>query len=68
MIRITITAEAYAAILAGRAPDSVQGLKEAPGGGFEFWLLPGLLAALKAARGPRESYSDAIVRLAHDAG
>lgn len=64
MIRIIINEAAYAAILNGRSPDSVQALKEARGGGFEFWLLPALLAKLEAARGPAESFSDAIVRLA----
>lgn len=64
MIRIIITAEAYQAILGGRSPDQVQSLTEAPGGGFEFWVRKPLLERLKAARGPRESYSDAIVRLA----
>lgn len=64
MIRIIITAEAYAAILAGRSPDDVQALREAPGGGFELWLAKGLLERLTAARGPGENYSDAILRLA----
>lgn len=65
MIRIIITAAAYEAILAGRSPDDVQSLTEAPGGGFYFWLAKGLLERLTAARGPGESYSDAIVRLAN---
>ena len=64
MIRITITAEAYDAILAGRDPHDVQALMRAPGGGFYFWLAKGLLERLTAARGPGESYSDAILRLA----
>jgi hypothetical protein len=64
MIRILITAEAYAAILAGRDPHDVQSLTEAPGGGFYFWVAKGLLERLTAARGAGESYSDAIVRLA----
>ena len=64
MIRIAITAAAYRAILAGRAPDQVQSLAEAPGGQFYFWLAKGLLERLKAARAPAESYSDTILRLA----
>ena len=64
MIRITITAAAYAAILAGREPDDVQALTEAPGGKFYFWVAKGLLERLTAARGPGESYSDTILRLA----
>jgi hypothetical protein len=64
MIRIHISAAAYAAILAGRSPDSVQELQAAPDGGFYLWLFKPLLAKLKAARGPGESFSDTILRLA----
>jgi hypothetical protein len=33
-------------------------------GSVHIWLDPGILAKLKALRGPRESYSDVILRLA----
>jgi predicted CopG family antitoxin len=38
-------------------------------GRVHIWLDPGVLAKLKALRGPGESYSDVILRLAKgDAG
>jgi hypothetical protein len=33
------------------------------GGSVPIWLDPGILARLKALRGPGESYSDAIIRV-----
>jgi hypothetical protein len=66
MIRIEITAAAYAAILNGRKPESVIEALPAPGGGFYLWLFKPLLERLSAARGPGESYSDAIVRLSSE--
>lgn len=64
MIRITITAAAYEAIVAGRPECNLLPPEEAPDGGFYLWLFKPLLEKLTAARGPGESYSDAIVRLA----
>lgn len=64
MIRIEISAAAYQAIVAGRPECRLLPPQEAPGGGFYLWLLKPLLEQLKAARGPGESYSDAILRLA----
>jgi hypothetical protein len=66
LIRIQITAAAYEAILAGRSPDSVQALSEAPEGGCYLWLFKPLMQKLKAARGTGESYSDTILRLASE--
>lgn len=65
MIRIAISAEAYAAIVASGA-SPVEAPQGAPGGGFYLWLLKPLLDSLTAARGPGESYSDAILRLAEE--
>jgi hypothetical protein len=64
MIRIQINAAAYDAILAGRSPSEVQELAKAPEGGFYLWLFKPLLERLMHERGPGESYSDTIVRLA----
>jgi hypothetical protein len=66
MIRIHISAAAYAAILNGRAAKSVVEALPAPGGGFYLWLFKPLLERLSAARGANESYSDAILRLASE--
>lgn len=64
MIRIVISAEAYAAIAAGREPDSLLEAQKCPQGGFYLWLDKVTVDRLRAARGPRESFSDAILRLA----
>lgn len=64
MTRIVITAAAYAAIVAGRDPNSLLPAQESPSGGFYLWLDKITLDRLTAARGPAESYSDAILRLA----
>ena len=61
MIRIEITAAAYAAIAAG--VNAVEALPS-PTGGFYLWLDKQTLERLKAARGHGESYSAAILRLA----
>ena len=66
MTRIVITAAAYAAIVAGRDPNSLLPAQESPLGGFELWLDKITLDRLTAARGPAESYSDAILRLASE--
>lgn len=65
MIRIHITAAAYAAIVASGA-SPVQAPLRSPLGGFTLWLDKGTLDRLTAARGPGESYSDTILRLASD--
>jgi len=64
MTRIEISAAAYAAILDGRDPDSVLEAQISPRGGFYLWLDKVTLNRLSAARGPTESYSEAILRLA----
>lgn len=64
MIRIIINEAAYEALLAGRSPDDVHEAQPAPEGGFYLWLFKPLLERLRAARGPGESYSDVILRLA----
>ena len=64
MVTISITAEAYAAIRA-TVPKGVRAeprLDE--GGGFKITLDRHTLDRLAALRGPGESYSDVILRLA----
>ena len=61
--RIEISAAAYAAL----AASATRGLLEprrSPEGGYSIWLAPKALKRLEAVRGPSESYSDAILRLA----
>ena len=63
--RIEISAAAYAAL----AASATRGLLEprrSPEGGYSIWLAPTpkALKRLEAVRGPSESYSDAILRLA----
>jgi hypothetical protein len=67
MIRIEISAAAYAALCAGVPPDSRLPAEPSPSGGFYLWLDKVTLNKLMAARGPRESYSDAILRFACEA-
>ena len=64
MIRITITAAAFEAI-AATLPSSV-GVEDnrAPNGDRFIWLDPRCVDRLGAIRGPGESYSDVILRLA----
>jgi len=70
MIRIAITAEAYAAIAETLPLGSVGVQPEdqrAPGtdqGERHIWLDEGVVNKLKFLRGPGESYSDVILRLA----
>jgi hypothetical protein len=66
MIRITITAAAFEAI-AATLPSSV-GVEQnrAPDGDYFIWLDPRYVDRLRAMRGPGESYSDVILRLAED--
>ena len=64
MIRLAITPAAYAAI-AGTLPGNVGVERErAENGGVHIWLDPGVVARLKALRGPGQSYSDVILALA----
>lgn len=67
MIRIEISAPAYAAIAASIPEQSRLEALRSPSGGFYLWLDKATLNKLKAARGPRESYSEAILRFASEA-
>jgi hypothetical protein len=66
MIRIAITPAAYAAI-AGTLPGNI-GVERgrAENGDVFVWLDQATVAKLKAMRGPGESYSDVILRVAKD--
>lgn len=64
VIRIAITPVAYAAI-AQALPSSVGIERErTQNGDIYIWLDPGVATKLKALRGPGQSYSDVILRLA----
>jgi len=66
MICITVTAEAYAAIKA-TLPTDTQTWPPSPGdlGDVVIWLDQAMLDdRIEAMRGPGESYSDVILRLA----
>jgi hypothetical protein len=63
MVRIEITAAAYAALDAS----AMRGLVEpqrSPEGGYFLWLAPKALKRLEAAQTPGEDYSAVILRLA----
>ena len=63
-IRIEITAEAYQAIVRwGRSARLLKPIRS-PKGGYYLLLDPNTVNRLKAARGPSESFSDTILRLA----
>jgi hypothetical protein len=65
VIRISITPAAYAAIAATLALGTIAVEPErAADGSVHIWLDPGVVSRLKALRGPGESYSDVILRLA----
>lgn len=65
MIRIAITAEAYAAIERTMPLGNVAVEPKANDRSErEIWLEPHILAKLRALPGPGESYSDVILRLA----
>jgi hypothetical protein len=69
MIRIAITPAAYCGHRRTLALGTVAVESErAEDGSVHIWLDPGVLAKLKALRGPGESYSDVIVRLARARG
>ena len=65
VIRIAISAEAFDAICATLPFGSVV-YDDGPNDHGErlIWLAPNVLDRLKAMRGPQESYSDVILRLA----
>ena len=68
MIRLSITVAAFEAI-AATLPSSV-GVEQnrAPNGDYFIWLDPRYRRQLRAMRGPGESYSDVILRLAKGDG
>ena len=65
MIRITVTAAAFEAIVA-TLPFGSSGFEREPdaNGQRHIWLERKFVDRLKAMRGPRDSYSDVILRLA----
>lgn len=67
MIRIEISDAAYAALCAGIPKERRLPAVASPSGGFYLWLDKITLNKLKTARGPRESYSEAILRFACEA-
>jgi hypothetical protein len=69
MIRISITAEAFAAIEATLPLGTVSVEPKAnENGEREIWLDDGALNRLRLMRAPGESFSDAILRLAEVGG
>lgn len=64
MIRIEISAAAYEALARTMNPDSLLPPEPSPAGGFYLWLTRNILDLFSASRGPGESYSDVILRLA----
>ena len=62
MIRIEITAAAYAALCAGVPAHRRLEAQGSPSGGFYIWLDKSTLAKFNRARGPGESHSDVILR------
>jgi hypothetical protein len=65
MVRIAISQAAFDAIVATMAFGTVNyGAQTDANGDRLIWLDPGVAARLKALRGPGETYSDVIVRLA----
>jgi hypothetical protein len=66
MIRIEISAAAYAALCAGVPPERRLPALPSPSGGFYLWLDKMTLAKFNSARGPGESHSDVILRWASE--
>jgi hypothetical protein len=62
VITISITADAFAAIAA--TSGSKADVRPDGKGGYLITLPPRVIDALKAMRGPGESYSDVIIRIA----
>jgi hypothetical protein len=67
MISISITPEAFESIRA-TLPHSDPPPSRGPDGLIRIWLDPKVADELGRARGPGESYSDVIIRLAEAAG
>jgi hypothetical protein len=61
--RIEISAAAHAALAASATRGGVEA-QRSPAGGYFIWLAPKALKRLDAVRGPSESYSEVILRLA----
>ena len=67
MIKIAITVEAFEAIVSTLPLGSVGYEKELDAKGeCHVWLDPNVVNRLRAMRGPGESYSDVILRLAKE--
>jgi hypothetical protein len=67
MIRIAITKTAFAAITATLPLGSVGYENKTTERGERYvWLASNVISRLKALRGPGESYSDVIIRLAKE--
>jgi hypothetical protein len=62
MIRIEISAAAYAALCEGIPPERLLDALPSPSGGFYLWLDRVTVNKFIAARGPGESHSDVILR------
>jgi hypothetical protein len=62
MVTIASTAEAFAIIVA-TLPDGYKAELNPDGGGFVVTMPNGILDRLEVLRGPRESYSDVIIRV-----
>jgi len=67
MIRIEISARAYAALCAGVPAQRRLEALPSPTGGFYLWLDKVTLNRLRAARAPGEGFSEAILRFAEAA-
>ena len=67
MTTISITAQAFAAIEAGFPGDWSVEIRPDGRGGYRLTLPDGMVDLLEAIRGPGESYSDAIIRIANGA-
>jgi predicted CopG family antitoxin len=64
MVTISISEEAFAAIAATLADESRAETRPDGKGGFLITLPHSVMDRLKALRGPGESYSDVIIRVA----
>lgn len=64
MIRVEISAAAYEALAKTLNPENLLEPQPSPTGGFYLWLNKTVLNLFSASRGPGESYSDVIMRLA----
>lgn len=64
MVTISITEEAFAVLAASLPTDKEADARPDGKGGFKITLPHDILAKLRALRGPGESYSDVIVRIA----